>query len=153
MQERIVEILMYVLSEARKNNKPVKDIDTSQLEQKGYTTAEINFAFSWLFDRLSSAADLSGGIEPVSPQSFRVLHNIEKLILSNEAYGYLIQLRELNIISDLELEAIIERSIMAGFDQIDVAGIQSVVAAVLFDADHSETNRGGMIIQSNNTIH
>ena len=153
MQERIVEILIYVLSEVRKTNKPIGEIDVSLLEQRGYTTSEISLAFSWLLDRVSKDVELTKVSLEQQSTSFRVLHNAERFAISPEAYGYLLQLRELNIISDIELESIIERSILSGFEQLEVPAIQSIVALVLFDAERPDFNRSGMIINSNDTIH
>jgi uncharacterized protein Smg (DUF494 family) len=153
MQERIVEILMYVLNEVRKTNKPIGEIDVSSLEQRGYSKAEISFAFSWLLDRVSKGVDVPRVLPERNSTSFRVLHNAEKFAIAPEAYGYLIQLRELNIITDIEFESIIERTILAGFEQLEIPAIQSIVASVLFDSDRPDFNRGGMIINSNDTIH
>ena len=52
MHERIVEILMFLVSEL-KSNKQLNDIDVSFLTKSGYTQSEISTAFSWLFERMS----------------------------------------------------------------------------------------------------
>ena len=153
MQERIVEILMYVLSEARKTNKQIGEIDVSALERQGYSQTEISLAFSWLFDRLSVGIENSPIVPEEHSTSFRVLHHAEKYAITPEAFGYLIQLRELNIISDAEFEIVIERSLLTGFERLEISAIQAIVASVLFDAGRSGKSRGEMIFHSNDTIH
>ena len=102
---------------------------------------------------------LNLGVEPPSEtqiehsESFRVLHNVEKLAIAPGAFGYLIQLRELNIISAEELELIIERSMLSGFEELDVSAMQSIVESVLFETDGQERGQDRFFAQSNDTIH
>ena len=152
MQERIIEILVYVLTEVKRTKKSVGEIDISQLVQKGYTQQEISTAFAWLNNRLqvddkvlerSSTEDNRG--------SFRFLHRAEQYVITPEAYGYLIQLRELNIISQQEMELVIENAMLEGFE-LSIAEIQNIITSVLFDSSlgHSSSNR--TILNSNDTI-
>ena len=53
MQERIVEIIVYLLSEIHQERRRKDKVDlTSALQLKGYTEIEINLAFSWIFEHL-----------------------------------------------------------------------------------------------------
>ena len=45
MQERIVEIILFLVSEL-KSNKQLNDVDVSLLTENGYTQSEISTAFS-----------------------------------------------------------------------------------------------------------
>lgn len=152
MQEKLVEILIYVLNEVRKSNKPIDEIDVSFLEQNGFTKSEIGFVFSWLFDRLNRKINISKQYDDETQKSFRVLHNAEKIAISPDAYGYLIELRELSIISNSEIESIIERALLSGFEQIDVPAIQYVIASVLFDPVNQDSNTGRLVINPKDTI-
>ena len=51
MKERIVEILIYIMSEMQ-GNKGITEIDVRDLKEKGYTQSEISAAFSWLYDNM-----------------------------------------------------------------------------------------------------
>jgi len=152
MQEKIVEILIYVLSELKRTNKSISEIDIDTLEKKGYTPIEINAAFNWLVDRLTHVTE---SVKHTGQQSdsFRVLNSAEKLVISSEAFGYLIQLRELNVISDIELEIIIERSLMSGFERLELQEIQSLVASVLFESEIRGAMHGKLVMYSNDTVH
>jgi uncharacterized protein Smg (DUF494 family) len=151
MQEKIVEILIYVLNELRRTNKPIGEIDVKTLEGKGYTPVEINAAFNWLVERIAQVGSKPSSEVPQS-SSFRVLNNAEKLAISSEAYGYLMQLRELNIITTAELEFIIERSLMSGFERLDIFEMQSVVASILFESEMRNASQGKIVVNSNDTI-
>jgi uncharacterized protein Smg (DUF494 family) len=150
MYEKIVEILIYVLNEVRKTNKPLGEIDISQLEKKGYTEAEISTAFSWLFDRLRTGVELRMDVQNRNRGSFRVLHTAEQQVITPDAFGFLLQLQQLNIISDSDLEIVIERAMLSGFDRLSAADIHDIVATVLFDTDSA---RGHVFLDSNDTIH
>ncbi len=152
IQERIVEILMYVLNEVQKTKKPIGEIDLSQLMQKGYTQEEIITAFTWLQDRLRSDVKFLEVASKQQSTSFRILHSAEKFVIPPEAFGYLIQLRQLNIITEAELELVIERSMLSGFEQLTVDEIKAIVASIVFDTDRDDFKRGRIFFNSDNTI-
>lgn len=152
MQERIVEILMYVLSEVQRTKKPLGEIDFSSLVQKGYTQEEIVTACSWLQERLHSDSKVFDRPAGQESASFRILHNAERHVISSDAYGYLIQLRQLNLISVNELELIIDRAMLSGFEQLTVDEIRAIVASVILDVEHDESMRGRTMLDSNDTV-
>src|SRR5207248_415467 len=96
-RERIMEILVFLLSEIQAN-KAISDIDTKVLSQLGFSQTEISTAFSWLLDKLS--VNGVGNDDPViftSPSlkrsrketsSHRVYHEAERSIISSEARGF-----------------------------------------------------------------
>ena len=90
--------------------------------------------------------------EPRS-QSFRILHPAERFIISPEAYGYLIHLRELNILSDSEFELVIERAMLSGYEQLSAQEIQTVVNSILFaNSESFDMRRGQIIFNASDTI-
>lgn len=154
MHEKIVEILIYVLNEVKKTNKSLGEIDFKALERKGYTQSEITTAMSWLYERLISEREVVERKDTNRPQSFRVLHPAERFIISQEAYGYLIQLRELNILSDYELEVVIERAMLSGYEQLSASEIQTIVNSILFaNLESADSRRGQIIFNTSDTIH
>ena len=51
MKEKVIEILVYIMSEVQEN-KRLSDIDLGDLKSQGYTQSEISAAFSWLYDTM-----------------------------------------------------------------------------------------------------
>jgi Smg protein len=148
MQERIVEILLYLVNELR-SNKRLSDVDVSSLTRDGYTQSEISSAFSWLFERLTlgkSITDVSSG----ASTSYRMLNDIEKMVIESQAFGYLIQCRQLGLLSTPDIETIIERIMMAGFSTVGLPEMKSFVAGYLFDLEGSN---GQVSLGMNDTIH
>ncbi len=152
MQERLVEILVYVLNKVRTTNKQIGEIDTSALEKQGYSQNEISLALSWLFDRINAEPEQTPAFDQHSV-SFRVLHPMEKHAITPEAFGYLIQLRELHIINDSQVEMIIERAWLNDSGRLDVPAIQSIAASIVFSLEHSSWREGDIIIPADDTIH
>ena len=152
MQERIIEILVYVLSELKRTQKPVGEIDLSLLVQKGYTQQEISTAFAWLNNRLQSEEKtVERSTKQEERGSFRVLHRAEQYVITPEAYGYLIQLRELNILSQQEMELIIEQAMLEGFE-LSIHEIQNIVTSVLFETGWGHSSNNRTMLNSNDTI-
>ena len=152
MNERIVEILMYIMSEMQ-SNKGIADIDVGDLKEKGYTQSEISAAFSWLYDTMKlNDAGVRHESTPVAG-SRRVLHEVEKQMLSTEAQGYLIQLRELDLLDDRDVELVIEKVVLSGFEKLTPSELQELVASVLLSktGNGSDTNRATLF--NRDTIH
>jgi len=148
MQERIVEIILYLVSELR-SNKRLSDVDVSSLTRDGYTQSEILSAFSWIFERLSlgkSMTDVTGG----ASTSHRMLNDAEKKVIESQAYGYLMQCHQLGLINNMDIETIIERIMIAGFSIVGLAEMKSFVAGYLFDM---ESSNGQVSLGTNDTIH
>src|SRR5213595_1784992 len=107
-QERILEIIVFLLAEIRLNRE-LTDIDLQPLSERGFTPGEISSAFSWLYDRASlSASEVqlnASFLQYRTPNQpyFRVYHEVEKTALSLEAQGYLLQMRALGVIQDADL--------------------------------------------------
>ncbi len=142
MYERIIEIIVYVLAEL-KNKKKLSDIDTRELEKLGYTNSEISTAFSWLVDRFEFGNHFYEKDFPSTEDSFRILHQVEQELFTDEAFGELIQYHSLGIINSRHIEAIIERALMLGMYQIDSTQIKSFIAHAIFNinGDFSAPNR------------
>ena len=148
MQERVVEIILFLVNELR-SNKRLNDVDVSSLTRDGYTQSEISSAFSWLFERLSvgkSFTDIASG----ASTSHRILNDTEKMVVGTQAYGYLIQCQQLGLLNNIDVETIIERIMIAGFAAVGLPEMKSFVAGYLFDL---ESSNGQISLGTNDTIH
>jgi uncharacterized protein Smg (DUF494 family) len=151
MQERIVEIIVYLMNELR-SEKKLGEVDVSGLASEGYTQSEISTAFSWVFDRLSAGQTV---MEPAprSVLSTRILHDAERMIITPEAQGYLIQCVQLGLLGNPEVETLVERIMAAGFGSVGLAEMKSLIAGLLFDTDNPLNGNGHFTLGTNDTIH
>jgi len=140
MNERVVEILIYLMHEIRQKRGNIELMNgiSKDLIGKGYTENEINAAFSWLFERFKSDSEDILVNEEADEKSYRMLSDIERLVVSSKAFGYLIQLRQLRLIEQSEMEQIIERAMMLGVSSIGIEEIKTVVAALFLNSDDSD---------------
>ena len=152
MQEKIIEIIVYLIHEMR-HDKRLGEIDLRILADRGYTDNEISTAFSWLFDKITLGENVLVDDERRSPHSHRVLHEVERAVVGTEANGYLIQLRELGLLDDMEVELAIDRIMMAGFSSVSLAEMKSIVASIMFDYDDSNRTGSRLMLNSQDTIH
>jgi len=148
MDQRIVEILVYLIGEIQSRRLELDEVEiiSDDLVKRGFTENEISAAITYLFDRIHKR-DLQWKTETEQcywPYSERVLHEIERMVLTPEAYGYLLQLKHLKLIDALELEQIIERSLLMGSARITVDDVKIIVASFLFDVDASSGDMRGM---------
>ncbi|MEJ2052555.1 MAG: DUF494 family protein [Calditrichaceae bacterium] len=154
MQERIIEIIIYLLEEFRHQQSDDNYHDLSnELISRGYTENEINFAFSWVFDHMQSKSANNNEQFEYAKNSSRILHDVERLIISPEAYGYLLQLKHLGLVTDYELENIIERVLSLGSSTIGLEEIKSITASMLLGSDSNNLWDGVFFHPGTNSIH
>ena len=153
MQERIIEIIVYLLAEFQQSSNSEDYTDLSkELLSKGYTENEINLAFSWVFNHMQVSNDSSTEFS-YEANSVRVLHDLEKLVIAPEAYGYLLQLWHLGIIKEYEMEDVIERVLSLGNTHVSLEDIKTMAASLIFSQESQIGQNGFFFNNGANTIH
>jgi uncharacterized protein Smg (DUF494 family) len=150
MYERIVEIITLVIAELR-TNKSIADVSITNLESLGYSNSEISTALSWLIDRLEFSDNSFVNHKPDS-SSFRILHEIEKDLFTSEAWGQVIQLHALGLLTNEHIEILIERTAMMGFRQVDIHQLRLFVAYAVFNISINNQPTNKLMLQGNETI-
>jgi uncharacterized protein Smg (DUF494 family) len=140
MQDKVVELIIRILNEITSQKIQLQEVNVKDLEKLGYSMADMKVAFSWLFDKLC-LNDFRPIPKSEKNHSLRVLHDIEKMVVSPEAYGYLIQLRELNIVTDSEIESIIENIMVSHSNLILLDEMKVIVSSFIFETDESISQR------------
>jgi uncharacterized protein Smg (DUF494 family) len=135
-----------------RNNIPINDIDLSVLSKKGYSTTEISTAFNWLYEKISDGENIITDTAPSSPHSHRVLHDVERAVINAEAYGYMIQLRELGLITEMDIEVLIDRIMMSGYVTIELAEVKTMVAQLMAEGDDSFSTGSRTMLGGKDTI-
>jgi len=151
MQEKIIEIIVYILNEMRES-KHINEIDIKKLNRDGYTEAEINTAFAWVFSKIDSGEKIFNESNS-GTRSHRFFHAAEQSILDTNAMGYLIQLRELGIISDIDCELVIDKIFTAGYQKVGIDEIKLLISSLLFDFEDKANTISRLVLQNNETIH
>jgi len=135
---RAVNCTLYIMNELQiyeiKNDEIA--LLAQFLKEKGYSSSEIKSAMFWLIDRknsLNESFEATGGSR--SSYTFRVLNEIESSIITPPAHGYLIQLLELGLISEIELERVLERATSFGLASVGIREIEAIASVVLLETD------------------
>jgi uncharacterized protein Smg (DUF494 family) len=149
MQERIIEIIIFLLEQFQQ--KPDKDSGTDlseELASRGYTDHEINLAFSWVTNHLQTRS-MNGSNDYDTAPAEDV--DLEKLIITPEAYGYLIQVYHLGMLKEYDIEDVIDRALSVGSNHITLDDVKKVTAAIIFNSEPGSNN---LFFQSgSNSIH
>lgn len=153
MNERVVEILVFIMNQIRGNKANLSKLEviSKDLLSKGYSQNEISSAFSWLFEKIrNNYEEILRNTEASHEFSFRVLHDLETMIISPPAYGYLLQLKELGIFDDLDIEQAIERAMMIGTSPVDLEEIKAIAAFIL--AQQSNSGNGSYFVNNQSPL-
>ena len=143
MERRIVEILVILMREHPDGAITKEEFETlsDDLAELGYSPHEVETALFWYHSRQLAKQDSEQRSEFKSG-AFRVLHEVERTVLRPEAYGYLIELKQLGIITLSELDAIVEKSVLLGGKQVNLDDIKTFVAAQIMEQDSGFSTPG-----------
>jgi uncharacterized protein Smg (DUF494 family) len=151
LYEKIIEIIVYLLSEL-KNNKQLADVDTGKLENLGYTQNEINTAFSWVYSKIYAGEKIF--VEDArETTSHRFLHDVEQNRISPDSFGYLIQLKELGLLNNMDIDLIIDKIMISSYSRVELDDMKIIIASHLLDIDEMTDSNSRMMINTNDTIH
>jgi len=150
LYEKIIEIIVYLLAEMKVKKQIGKD-DMENLSSLGYTQNEINTAFSWIYTKIHAGEKVFNDNKTVS-KSHRVLHNAESFVISPESHGYLIQLRELGLLTDMDLEVIIDKIMLSGYTNVELEDMKIIIAGYLLDTEDMNNNNRRIMLNANDTV-
>ncbi|HHJ53387.1 MAG TPA: DUF494 family protein [Caldithrix abyssi] len=154
MEERLVEIIVYLLKEFRHKQQAQNYTKLSEeLLSQGYTTDEISLAFKWIANFWQDRSIEEDEFKYLE-RSARILHDVERLVINPEAYGYLLEMRHLGLLSDMDVESVIDRALSMGTATITIDDIKSIVASIIFGLESKHNSWEGFVFpKGSNTIH
>lgn len=124
--ERIIEILLYLLSHSE--NKKIDDIVMQKLIKKGYSDSEISTAYSWIYEKQKA----SNTETSASNKNFRILNDNERALFTDKAWADIQQMVKLGLLTNTDVETIIEQVTFSGYKNIDSNYIKSIVGKAIF---------------------
>lgn len=140
MNKRLLEIIASVMKEIRENSLENIDLQfiMDVLLERGFSEDDITSAMVWLMNHGESIDRLQKNKDSNVPRPiWRHLNEIERSAISPEAFSYLFQLREMQLLNDDDMETIIERAVSLKTHSLDVADIQDLIALVVLDFENS----------------
>ena len=156
MNKRILEILSNVMREIRDSSLENLDLQLlfDILSEQGFSDEEISTAMSWLMDHGESVDRLlQSPLSNIPKPIWRQLNETEQTIISPTAFSYLFHLRELEILSDSDMERIIERAQYLQIQEMNVEEMQDLIAAVMLEFEDSASTGYFQFTSSNRFQH
>jgi len=114
---------------------------TRELIQQGYSENEINIAFSWIVRHLQKNAQDEKHSDISASKKSDDISDVERLVITSEAYGYLLHLIRLGVLQETDVELVLEHALAEGKDDLGVDDLKSIVAAILFKQDNGYGTR------------
>lgn len=136
MQTRVIDVIIFLMQHIQEG-EPLNDINLEQFEEfEHLSKAEVSAAYSWVIQNRESQKLKSHLTkeEPSEQQTHRILHFAERLIISGEAYGYLLELLNIGILDSKQMERIIENIMLNMSERIDLAKMKEIVGKQMFDS-------------------
>lgn len=139
MDSRILEIVFYLMDHFEEGDGQSVSISdfSADLKTLGYSEEEISSAYNWVMDHFTGVGEnLYSGFSE-APGACRILTEIERARLSPEAYGLLIKLTNVGVLSGEQFERVLDRITLMTTLSIGVEQTKLLVTAVLFN-EHTE---------------
>ena len=150
MQDKIMEILVILMDKLRKHEKMDEQMEiiSGELLERGYTEQEISSAISWIIERAAFPKETA----QVGHNTYRILNEVEKVFISKDAYGYLLQLHTLDLLPAREMEAIIDKAMLLSTPNLGLDDVKLLAAEALFESGGSVSGNGESYLPSQ-TVH
>ena len=142
MSERVPEVVQLILEQLRAfvegDELALNDLSDA-LDQSDYDTDDVDAAFDFIFQALEPVSrETYAERRPGSPAQ-RVLSESERFSLHPDAYGYLLRLREAGVLTDAQIEHVLEQVVSLRPQQAATDEISEIASDVLFSPFESNT--------------
>jgi uncharacterized protein Smg (DUF494 family) len=127
MQENVVDIIVSIyrrliageiLTEIKSDDFP------------NFKKSEFLAAYSYILEKKEGVQDTS----PVMP---RILHLAERMVIAPDAYGFLLELNKLRVLSPGDIEHLIEKTMINSTSRVTLDMMKALVANHLFQFKNS----------------
>ncbi len=127
--ERVLDIIADLIT-GHHTGTALASIDTRLLHARGYTDSEIAAAISWIIERRADRDDL----EDIDHDGFRILHGIERELLSPESWGMLLTYHECGFLTSDDVEQLLERAVLMGHERhVGAHEMKSLITAYIMN--------------------
>jgi Smg protein len=140
MKENMMDVLMYLFEHYMDEQLEIasdQDILKTRLIDDGFSKTEVDKAFSWLEGLASQRGnDIKG--QSTDQRSLRVYTDNEIKQLDTESRGFLQFLEQMDVLTSVTRELVIERAIALELGIIDLEKLKWVILMVLFNQPGQE---------------
>ncbi|MGA1277238.1 MAG: DUF494 family protein [Candidatus Kapaibacteriota bacterium] len=152
MYDRIMQIISEVIGRMQEGDK-LTVLQFKELENRGFTVAEISTALSWIAERIEQSMLEKTNHAMRSNHAYRILNENERSLFSAEAWGTLIHFREIGLLQTEHVESIIERASMMNIGSMDTSTLTMLVVSLLFQDEDSKHSLHRILLKGDEEIH
>ncbi len=144
MESNVLEILVLLIRQYPEGAISKEEFEplTEDLLGLGYTRREIEAALFWFYNNNIEDNAVSQASDSFDSNAHRILHDLERSILSPEAYGYLLELRQLGILNLIDMNEIIEKAVLLGGRQVNLDEMKLFVVSHIMGQNGIFTDSG-----------
>lgn len=142
MQENVIDIIVSIFRRLQAGEH-LKEINSDDFSK--YNKSEFIAAYSYVLEHQEKLKEQNE--QPIIP---RILHLAERLVLTPKAYGYLLELNKLGLLSFADMEFIIEKTMLNANIRIDIEQMKTLVARYLYN--HKNAFGGNFNFTGNEAI-
>ncbi len=151
MQHNIIDIIVHLIRHIEVG-KRLNEVSMEPL--KGYNRSEISAAYSWVIQKRDTGeldSILHRHKEGRGKGPHRVLHIAERMMITPEAYGYLLELINFGLLDYMTMEHIIEEVMLQATERISLEKMKTVVADFFFEKEN--ILNPSFLLKGNESIH
>lgn len=148
MQNNVVDIILFVARLLR-SGRTLSEINKEQL-LKLYSISEISAAYSWVLQKMNDNSALY--FSNHAPHNLRVLHQAERMMITKEAQGYLMDMYINGVINYEQLEQIIEISMMGSFEKTDLEKVKKLIFQLLLGDNSIRKSASVIYLNGNESV-
>lgn len=125
MQENVIDIILTIYRRIIAG-EPLQEIKLEDFTN--FQKSEFIAAYSYVLEQVQHKSKKPTPIVP------RILHLAERLVITPDAYGYLLELNKLGVIAISDMEYIIEKTMLNSSERVDLETMKTLVAKHLFQS-------------------
>ncbi len=82
----------------------------------------------------------------------RILNDMERSYFTREAFGYMVHLQTMRILTPLQIEQIIERCLMMGFGKVNLEDLKNMVTQMMIGREPGNFNTDAVYHPGNDSV-
>ncbi len=151
MLAEIVEVLAKI-TEMNKKNISEDEVAETIIKESKYNRSVIAAAYSWIHEKHKQNSNIRNVKSAEGSKGFRTLSNNEVILIGLKNYNYLLHFYNIGLLTNNDLEEIIEELKLFPDDEIKTESINLLILSLFLDLDKLTLPGSRLLLYSSDTI-
>ena len=151
MLSEIVNILKDIFENIDKTSSLDKAIDDMS-NNKRYNKNILAAAFSWIYEKTIRDMDEAAENHDIIANGKRIFSEDEKILIGIDNFNYLLHLNNIGLLTNLDLEIIIEELKLFPHDLINIEAINVIIISLFLEVNTLTLPGSRLLLYSSDTI-